>query len=159
MFCMLLFNFLNYVFLLLCLCIRIVNYVPFCIFCFIVLFCVLFVCKCVLYCCHRVTAQLQLTDVWTIKFTDTICGHHYAVCLRLNEIRWDETSVGPEVCDDVEMTWRIFEFHVDAWLRLSQPCSWTFGFSGMFLRFRRNVVPSPSSPGTLDHLTLQVKAL
>jgi hypothetical protein len=28
-------------------------YVPFCVFCFIVLFCVLFVCKCVLDCCHR----------------------------------------------------------------------------------------------------------
>ena len=29
-------------------------YVLFCIFCFNVLFCVLFVCKCVLYYCHRV---------------------------------------------------------------------------------------------------------
>ena len=38
----------GYVFLLLCLCILIVMYVPFCVFCFIVLFCVLFVCKCVL---------------------------------------------------------------------------------------------------------------
>jgi hypothetical protein len=54
-----------YVFLLLCtfyyyvtcsfvsLIILIVMYVPFCVFCLIVLFCVLFVCKCVLYYCHR----------------------------------------------------------------------------------------------------------
>jgi len=41
---MLLFNFVNYVFLLLCLCILIVMYVLFCAFCFIVLFHVLFVC-------------------------------------------------------------------------------------------------------------------
>jgi hypothetical protein len=33
--------------------ILIVMYVPFCVFCLIVLFCVLFVCKCVLYYCHR----------------------------------------------------------------------------------------------------------
>jgi hypothetical protein len=47
---MLLFNFVYYVILLLCLCILIVMYILFCIFCFNVLFCVLFVCKCVLYC-------------------------------------------------------------------------------------------------------------
>ena len=29
----------------------------------IVLFCVLFVCECVLYCCYRVLTQLQLTDI------------------------------------------------------------------------------------------------
>jgi hypothetical protein len=33
--------------------ILIVMYVPFCVFCLTVLFCVLFVCKCVLDYCHR----------------------------------------------------------------------------------------------------------
>jgi len=60
MFCMLLFNFVNYV-LLLCLCTLIVMYVLLCVFCFIVLFYVLFVCKCVLYYCHWASTQFQLT--------------------------------------------------------------------------------------------------
>jgi hypothetical protein len=70
LFYMLLFNFVNYVFLLLCyvflllcLCILIVMYVPFWVFCFIVLFCELFMCKCVLYYCHRVSTQLHLTNI------------------------------------------------------------------------------------------------
>jgi len=61
MFCTLLFSFINYVLLLLCLCIRIVMYVLFCVICSIVLFCVLFVGKCELYYCNRVSTQLQLT--------------------------------------------------------------------------------------------------
>jgi hypothetical protein len=58
-FCTPLFNCVNYVFLLLCLCILIVMYVIFCVFCFIVLFCVLFLCKCIIYCCQRVSTQLK----------------------------------------------------------------------------------------------------
>ena len=83
-----LFNFVNYVLLLLCLCILIVMYVQFCILCFIVLFCVLFVCKCVLYCCHRVSTQLQSTNIsidtttgWpqqTLQvFSSTACPKHH----------------------------------------------------------------------------------
>jgi len=60
---MVLFNFVNYVLLLLCICILIVMYVPFWVFCFIVSFRVLSVCKCVLYYCHRVSTQLQLTNI------------------------------------------------------------------------------------------------
>ena len=57
---MLLLNFVNYVFLLLYLCtIIIVIHVPFQVFCLNVLFCVLFVCNCVPYYCHRVSTQLQ----------------------------------------------------------------------------------------------------
>jgi len=63
MFCMLLFNFVNYVLLLLYLYIIIVTYVPFKVLCFVVLFCVLLVSKCVLYYCHRVSTQLQLTNI------------------------------------------------------------------------------------------------
>ena len=62
-FCMRLFNFVIYVFLLVCLCILIVMYALFCIFCF---HCVV-LCKCVLYYCHRVPTQVQLTNISTWK--------------------------------------------------------------------------------------------
>ena len=57
---MLLFNFVNYIFLLLCLCIVVIMFPS---RYSIVLFCVLFVCQCVLYYYHQVSTQLQLTNM------------------------------------------------------------------------------------------------
>jgi hypothetical protein len=60
---MLLFNCVNHVALLSCLCILIVTYVPFCVFCLSVLFCVLFVCKYVLYCTVLYCTVLHCTTL------------------------------------------------------------------------------------------------
>jgi len=52
-------------------------YVVFWIFCFIVLFCALFVCKCVLYYCRRVSTQLQLTNI--SNNINNLWGHENAL--------------------------------------------------------------------------------
>ena len=48
----------------------------FCIFCFHLLFYVLFVCKCVLYYCHRVSTQLQLTNISPYHIIYHIISYH-----------------------------------------------------------------------------------
>jgi hypothetical protein len=56
-----------------------VQYIPFCIFCFIVLFCVLFLCKCVLYYCHRVSTQLQLNMSYHITSYHNSLQHEFHI--------------------------------------------------------------------------------
>jgi hypothetical protein len=102
MLCLLLFNCVNcvflvlcyiflllfYVFLLLCLCILIVMYVLFCVFCSIVLFCVLFVCKCVLYYCHRLSTKLQFNIYHIIYHTISYRTISYHIIPYISET-WD----------------------------------------------------------------------
>jgi len=79
---MLLFNFVNYVFLLLCT----FRYG----YCFIVLFCVLFVCQCVLYCCHRLSTQLQLTNISYQNKRATVRRCGYRRCKSAVSNQWIE---------------------------------------------------------------------
>jgi hypothetical protein len=72
-------------------------YVPLYVFCFNVVFCVLFVCNCVLYYCHRVSTKLQLTNI----SLQTPCQHFvlqvktaqlFTKCKRFNTQRYAVTT-------------------------------------------------------------------
>jgi len=76
-----------------------------CIVCF-VSFCVLFVCKCLLYYCHRVTTQLQVTNIKNIKMTQCDLMSREKSCEISHEKR--TTIVG---------LWHVLEFAcLPSWL-------------------------------------------
>ena len=85
-------------------------YVLFWVFCFIVLFCVLFLCNCVLYYCHQVSTQLQLTYI-SISVTNkgkehitmtttTNQTHHLTLCLPVYEAEasWNQEGTPYQTC-------------------------------------------------------------
>jgi len=99
-FCVFLVDFVNYVFLFLCLCILIVMYVPFWVFCFIVLFCKLFVCKCVLCCTVLLQPGVNPTAVNKISYHIIyIIPHHiiYIISYHIQYISYHitKTQHGP----------------------------------------------------------------
>jgi len=61
-------------------------YVMFCVSWIIVLFCMLILCKCELYFCHRLSTQLQLTNTYIISFH---IKHRYnATSIIVHPIMW-----------------------------------------------------------------------
>ena len=110
MFCMILFNFVNYVFLLWCLCILIFMYLLFCIFCFTVLFCVLFVCTILLPPgVNPIAVNKYIIISYQIRFSAALRSR---VCLHVIMA----FNYGTSISTKALMLMRV--------LRLSKRCSW-----------------------------------
>jgi hypothetical protein len=70
-----------------------VLYVPFCVFCLIVLFCVLFVCKCVLDYCHRVSTQLHSTNISIYTYVNRRMDETWTHMHSTNDFKEFPTSI------------------------------------------------------------------
>jgi hypothetical protein len=86
-------QFYNYIILVSCLYILIVRCVVFCVFCIIVFFCILSLCKLEMYYCHRVSKQLQLTNTYIISCH--IKPRYNATLIIAHPITW--TAIQPSI--------------------------------------------------------------
>jgi hypothetical protein len=74
----------------------------------IVLFCVLFVCKCVLYYCHRVSTQLHSTNV-SIYLSISISKEEYKMKYKYNHKIHQHIRLGSTALESLQL--HIFIFH------------------------------------------------
>ena len=80
---------------------------------FFLSFCVLFLCKCVLYYCHRVATQLQLTNISDIRHSNTSHARNHVMSFAEVNLRKRETAFGiGSMFDCSECTLKIQPWYV-----------------------------------------------